>query len=83
MNDLLIMMAEILPVDLILEQMEESLKEYKLTKSEDSKKALIIACMIFANKHVIEKVGSADKLMKDLDEIRDAVKFVDGLKPKS
>lgn len=63
-----LLLGNIMPEEMLLEQMEEALTNHKLIKSEDSKGRLRVVCMLFLAKEAGEKEG-IDAVMKRSDQI--------------
>ncbi len=57
MRELIGMLSEFMPEDMIIDKMEEAIQEYKLTKNIEPKKRLTFLSSLLMRKEIIENVG--------------------------
>lgn len=70
-------MLTLMPVDAIVDELESSIKEYKLLKSENSFKDLANRCQLLCLKHMVgddlEKAIQLEKESEDTRKIKDSL----------
>lgn len=70
-------MLTLMPVDAIVDELESSIKEYKLLKSENSFKDLANRCQLLCLKHMVgddlEKAIQLEKESEDTRRIKDSL----------
>jgi hypothetical protein len=69
MQDLLLLFAKVMPEEMIIEQIEESLTEYKITRTDEAKKKLTMYCMLMATKSGTEG-KDIEQITHELGEVR-------------
>lgn len=57
MDKLLLMLAEAMPEDVLLDKLVDDIKEYKLTGNEDTRKHIRMNCALMMAKDMVEKEG--------------------------
>lgn len=67
-KDLMLLMAEIMPEEMLLEQIQEKLTAYKITRSKEDKNILTMYCMLLLSKEAGEEHGF-DKIKKDAEQV--------------
>ena len=68
MKELFMLMATITPEEIIIEQLQEAITEYKLLKDEDSKSKVLMNCHMFMMNHMTQ--GSPDKMSEILQDMK-------------
>lgn len=63
MQELVLLFAQIIPEEILLEEIEQALIEFKVTASEDSKNKLAMYCMFFCT-----KVGTKGKDITEMSK---------------
>ena len=70
MKELLLITAEVMPQEELLNMLEEALTEFKLNKSDQNKGRLDMCCMLFNMKNACEMSGKgAEGLIKEMKNI--------------
>lgn len=69
MSNTLLLFAEIMPEDMIIDEIENTAKEYKITGDPEVRKKLTMFCALFAAKQANNEFG-LEKNMKDMDEMK-------------
>jgi hypothetical protein len=67
MSDLLLLIGEIMPEELILDKLHEVLTEYKITPTKDKKQELGAMMLVWLSKQATAKHG-LEKVSKDWEE---------------
>jgi hypothetical protein len=67
MDELFTAFAKLLPAEMLIEQLEESIREYRATGSEDAKKRIAIWCSMFVMQ-VSTEGQDIDAVMADISE---------------
>lgn len=67
MHELMLMMAKVMPPEMLANDIKEAATEYLITKSPESLKKLTVFCVLLASK---ESMGERDvfEVSKELDE---------------
>lgn len=81
-TDLALMIADMFPLEMMVEMLKESLKDYELDPSEENRQKLIGNCMMIATKQAVDAHGGLEQTMKHLDEIKTAKALYDKNLPK-
>lgn len=68
MIELIGMFAEVMPEDIIIDQLQEALDRYKKNKSDENKSLLQTALGMLGLKLQIEKAGDGLKIVKEVQE---------------
>lgn len=69
--DMLIIMATMMPENMIIEQLEEAIKEYKITQTKDAQhKMLSFAAMLTVKFKTGDSPDKMFELMKDLEKAK-------------
>ena len=63
-QELMLIMAKALPIEMIIEKLAEAATECKITMTEDAKKSVSMYAMLFLSKEVVEAKG-LEKTMED------------------
>lgn len=67
----------LMPVDILVDELESSIKEYKLLKSENSFKDLANRCQVLCLKHIVgddmKKAIQLEKESEDTRKIKDSI----------
>ncbi len=70
--ELLILGATLMPEEKLLEDLQESITEYKSIPSESNKKKMLTVCMMLVVKHETDSnMGKAMEMIKRQDTIRE------------
>lgn len=67
-KDLLIMIASVLPEEMILDEIEKNLQEYKLLKSKENKEKAQMYMHMWLTKEMANEFGT-EKLIKDINNV--------------
>lgn len=67
MKDLMIAFGEILPVEMIIDQIDENIQKYKADPSEDNLRAVECFSMLLLSKMAAKAAGGAEELIKQTD----------------
>lgn len=70
MKDLFILTASAMPEDVLLDELQEALTNYKTIPSEDNKMSLDMLCFMFTIRNRTNgDIGEAIKMAKGIDDI--------------
>ena len=75
MKELMYMLADIMPMETMIESLGEDCKEYNLIPSDELKSKIIMGAHMICLKEAIEKEGGLDNLTKRLGELEKADKI--------
>jgi hypothetical protein len=76
MKDLMLLLADTLPLDLLLDKLESDIKEYKLTKSPEKLDFIQMNCIMISAKGAIDKAeGGLDEILRKQEELSLASKI--------
>jgi len=79
MSAFIMMMASMMPIDKVLEMLEDSIKEYRINPSKENFKAVEAKCFLILNRGIIDDQGggidAAMKISSEIDEMRAKVEF--------
>jgi len=75
MKDLMLTLADIMPIETMIESLGEDCKEFNLAPSEELKKKIIMGAHMLCLKEAIELGGGIDKFTKRMDALEKADKF--------
>lgn len=78
MKELFMLMATITPADVIIEQLEEAIDDYKILKDKDSKNKILMNCHMLLMNHMTD--GSTNKMseiLKDMSQQEERNKIFD------
>ncbi len=81
MQEMLLMLAGIMPKESLIEQLEEAITEYKSTKSDDAWHKITIYCTLITTKSAIpegDPIGAITKMSAEMDQVKG---FMDRVKP--
>lgn len=82
MKDLMLLLSDVMPEDMIITMLEETISEHKIAPTSESRGKISMLCMMFVAKEAASKTpGGIDGLMKQTDEMEAARKFYP--KPKN
>lgn len=87
MQDLLLIFAGIMPFDELINQLDESIKEYRLTQSDDSRKKIEMYSHMIAAKSLVDMKskesgnGNTESIVDLIKEMDEAKKAMTLLKP--
>ena len=73
--NLMLLLGQIMPEEVIIDKLEESIKEYKLNPSEDNRKSIGMHCALFNAK----EIGSQNGLESAMNEVNEFSKIKDRL----
>lgn len=81
MHNLMLMLAAVMPEEMILEEITEALTSYKIDPTKEAKQKLLTSCMLFASKQAAENAPKGvTGLMEDMDRMKATEDF---LNPKT
>ena len=75
MFELMQMLAKFMPLETLVEKAENSIKEYQLTKSEETKKTMKMDVTML-HFHLITENMEPDEIMERLDEAKQGSDFI-------
>lgn len=65
MHELFLMLSSVMPEEMILDELQSSITEYKLNPSEDNKRKISMFCMMFSSKECAERTeGGVIEMIK-------------------
>lgn len=68
MKELFLLMASVMPEEMIIKELEKSIAEYKANPSNRVKSDLAFNCMLFSTKHTSERMPGGVTEMIDRSE---------------
>lgn len=78
--NLMMLMAEILPVNDAVDMLQEAITEYKTDSSPDNFKKVEMFCALIAVKSGVKSVGGLDKATEHLEKLAEAKDFYKRMK---
>lgn len=78
MKELLMLMATITPEEILIDQLQEAITEYKLVANKDSKNKVLMNCHMLMVNHMTK--GSPEKMheiLQDMDKQEERNKLFD------
>lgn len=70
MRDLMLMLTAAMTDEMLIEELEKAISEFKISKTPETKKKLQIVCLMCAGKHMVgDDVDGAIKAIKRMDEL--------------
>lgn len=67
MKDLMILFGEVLPVETIIDQIEDAIQKYKADPTEENLKGVELFSMLLLSKTCAKAVGGSDELIRRTD----------------
>lgn len=75
MEEMMLIMAHITPKELLVEELEENLKFYRLAPTEENENKLLSACQALLAKRLTDKLGIREAIER-ISNGKDAQKFL-------
>lgn len=76
MKDLIILFGEVLPVEAIIDQIEDSIVKYKADPTDENLQGVEMFCVLLISKRASKSAGGADKLIAKTDLHEKAMKLL-------
>lgn len=73
MKDLMLLMSDVMPEELIISMLKEAIAEHEITNNEESRGKVAMLCMMFASKDACSKApGGVEEMMRKSEEMDEA-----------
>lgn len=78
MHELMMMLSAAMPEEMIIQQIEETIAEYKVNPTKENRGKLGMLCMIFTSKEAIESMdGGLDAMLARMDKAKKGFDLID------
>lgn len=74
MNELMLLLSEGMPIDALIDMLDEAIEEYRISKSDESLRKIETASMMICTKTAIRSVGGKEELSRKMNDVAAGMK---------